>query len=768
MTSITQDSKTQSSELSNQQQQAAANIQSSEVKTEKAGKANNESSKQEEPNPAKSNSVTQKKKKSSNDLDESEQEAKLDWADATATEAEERAALTKTSQNSSTSLTESQLAKKARQKAKQKEKRAARKAVSSVSNPANEGQSTSLPTSKAEDAQSVKPAADDSKREKEEPTPTQASQAQVVRSQESSTNRGRGRGSAFGRGFAPVFYRGRGRGAFAGRGGFPAHHGGPAFASRKVATQQQQPPVEWPNGISPPTMPRAQREELERKRLAQAAAANGDTRSSDKEPTSATRAADSSPSRSGTVTPATTVTSSSPHVPGGSEHEEVAKVQEKPQVPTSTGGPPGFAPGSYRGNAFRRGRGGFSGFRGRGGGTFGHGGRASFVQGVAFPHHGAAHSRGSQLQFGSITAQDSESTAVAPTLTPSDPRQEAVGLVAGQDASADVVVRLPGARGGDGGVHEQASSSPATVPAGFAVDAQGLVWDLRQGQPLQLGARTDPSVQSIFRDAQLDAQSEREPLPPHMRALFGQSSPQPPTGPRATSQIPASAARAAAFKPSQAAPLAPLDDAGSFDPHDPTVFQPYDYVPFAHSPPQHPGQSLPMMENYDYQAYGEPGHPHVPFYYQQQDPYYANHHQVHDQHYTHNPQHSQYHHQYSHPPPNSHPSHHVMPHSHSFGTPGEVEYAGHFEGMTPFEYYDPQTGAAMSEFDPSVGVMPGGDAFYAPPPPPQLASHHHHHQQQHSHDENNYQYHQQNIDQEQQQQHIEQQPVTNVSIEATA
>lgn len=644
-----------------------------------------------------------------------EADGKLDWADMTAAdEAHEAAA---GPGDTRPPLTEAQLAKRARQKAKQKEKRAARKAGSAID---GKEQASQPPSEASHSApQSAHPA-------KSHEIPEAQSPEKLVREKgaidspslppAAAASRGRGRGSSvYGRGFTSAAWSARGRGSFGKRGAYNGFPQGRAMEQRKAFAPQ--PPVEWPNGVTPPTMPRAQREELEKKRqAAEAAAATsvGSAAAADSTDvaaqvaaaaattTAASIASESVRSPSGTATPATTAASSSPDtIPSSDPDSKDRAPDSTPTGPARHAAhPSAYSGGYYRGNPFRRGRGGFSSMRGRGGAVAapGYSRSGGFPTDVSSSHHKAG-----SLQFGSVAAAP-EHAASASGISPGDRRREAADLAAEAAAhETGPVVKLPGASRPASQVSTAAGApaGPSALPAGFAVDGQTIVWDLRHGSPRQVGPWSLPEVQVLLQEAHAaQGPVKKESLPPHMRALFGQSAP---SSAVVKASLPPSAARAAAFKP-----------AGTSSPSSAT-FPPQAMTPAHHheSPYTFAPTPPPMDPAYDYPYYTEAGPAPPP-----QHPSFYQYYDMHDQH-PHDLHYQQQ--QYQQYPANGQQGQHPYFPSHPYSHPGEFEYpSGSYDGMPPMEYYDPHTGAPLSEFDPSVG----SDAFYTAPPPHVLSHHH--------------------------------------------
>lgn len=474
----------------------------------------------------------------------------LDWAEMTEVDGAQQAAQPASSSLNPSAM-ESQSAKKARQKAKQKEKKASRKSTETASHNAT---GTQLPSDQT-------PETDPPATERASPADAQGPRQPSHPMNRSSTSsvfpgRGRGRGGYHSRGFSPVPAFSRGRGSFAGRGGGISHR------ARTVSVSPPA-PVQWPNGIAPPTMPRAQREELERKRLAKEAAMPS-SRPADFAHAPPSVTSESVPSRSGTATPATTATSSSPapaqsfedHVDQDTSQGAPHAVSNAATKHSSTGFSKAHA-GPRSPSSFKRGRGGVRGARGRGGSWF----RQSFLPGCASSSDTAGiNSIPTHMHFGSVASSD-------------DPLQASSDLAAphNQEDNSNAIVQHPSAPLVEPFVPQQHVTS---LPPGFAMREHSIVVDLRHGQPRQLGPWTSPEVQFELKQAsEMNDRTAREPLPAHMRAIFGQSDAgqarsSPPT---ISTSIPASAALAAVFTPEKRLEPDALSEAGSNDSHDPTI-----------------------------------------------------------------------------------------------------------------------------------------------------------------------------------------------------
>ncbi|PWN18957.1 hypothetical protein BCV69DRAFT_284566 [Microstroma glucosiphilum] len=434
---------------------------------------------------------------------------------------------------------DAQLAKKARQKAKQKEKQEARKLLKGETPSQPESHVTPAPVQ--QHAANIVPQAESTElgisEHKEAPAKSQPQPSSSVPQAVPLVPRPSNDGSSSARSdrsydFHSIFQGGRGgfqsvpmrgmhsslRGRGGSRFGSNSSWDGISQWREPKAPSMSPSPSQWGNGAAPPIMPRAQREAMERQaRQQQQKALAPKTRAG----------SNSDASHSGHSTPATTVVSSpllqskrsleietQLHQSAAAESQDVSREAQDSSAVVDM---------ARTGTGMTDER------------------RAEASALVA--EHGTADSESQPhrvvVKLPSPVVHRAKQQNDAEEQKGEDAGATAAKVAETQDDQDSDVITLP---------------LPSGLPLGLAIDAEGQVWDLREGFANQVSHFSSPAVQQILRSSNA-SQAEPSAAPvtndaQHSTSLQPVAADMPRSATHAPSHIPRSAARAAAFRPS--------------------------------------------------------------------------------------------------------------------------------------------------------------------------------------------------------------------------
>lgn len=437
---------------------------------------------------------------------------------------------------------DAQLAKKARQKAKQKEKQEARKSLKGDSAPL-QPESLAMPAPAQQEAAALIPGAEATvpavSEQKETPTMRNQPELQKLSSVAKSgplVPVSSNDGSSSARSdrsydFHSIFQGGQGgfqsvpmrgmhsslRGRAGSRFGSNSSWDGISQWREPKAPSMSPSPSQWANGAAPPIMPRAQREAMERQaRQQQQKSAVAKDRA----------ASNSDASHSGRSTPATTVVSSPSMQSKRSLEAEVQLQQSASAVSLNSSGD---AQGTSSVVGMTRMGTGMTDDR-----------RAEASALVADHDTSDSESQPRQVivKLPSPVVHRSKQQDGAQETKEDDVMADAPNSAETQDGQDSSVITLP---------------LPTGLPLGLAIDAEGQVWDLREGFANQVSHYSSPAVQQILRSSSAPPAASTAVVVTDYAQPSASLQPtavdMPRSATHAPSHIPRSAVRAAAFRP---------------------------------------------------------------------------------------------------------------------------------------------------------------------------------------------------------------------------